>query len=322
MKTFLLLLVAFLLVGCAPASTPQPAPPQEAQVETTESLKSSSRSTEAVVPAGQSVEIIGGDEASLREFIQRWLAPVYPGAPGGMTTVRIGEMPADLSVDVPLPKGARIAGSVQQPESYTQIILDANLTPAQVTEFYSQTLSSAGWQPAPKEPQGGGFVGSTDFPARYCLREDEAYLEIWSLEKPEGMTDVRLNLYAPAQAYFCQEREAGSMDEGMSLIPALEAPSGTRMMGGGSGSSGDGSSYISSDLESSLSAEELLEHYNAQLVSAGWELVEQGTTPVVSWSTWKLTDKNGKAWGGTLFIMEGQLNPEKRLAMLSVERAP
>jgi hypothetical protein len=65
-----------------------------------------------------------------------------------------------------------------------------------------------------------------------------------------------------------------------------------------------------------------MEHYNAQLVSAGWELVEQGSTPVAAWSTWKLTGKDGNAWGGTLFVMEGRLNAEKRFAMLSVERAP
>ena len=112
------------------------------------------------------------------------------------------------------------------------------------------------------------------------------------------------------------------MDQGMSLMPALEAPAGTRMLSGGSGGSSDGSAYISSDLETSLRAEELLEHYNAQLVSAGWELVEQGSTPVAAWSTWKLTSEDGDAWGGTLFIMEGQLNAEKRFAMLSVERAP
>jgi hypothetical protein len=75
-------------------------------------------------------------------------------------------------------------------------------------------------------------------------------------------------------------------------------------------------------LETSLTAEELLAHYNAQLKEAGWELVDQGLTEVVGWSAWKLADKDGKEWGGTLMVMEKPLIPERRFALLSVERIP
>ena len=112
------------------------------------------------------------------------------------------------------------------------------------------------------------------------------------------------------------------MDEGMSLIPSLEAPVGTQMLGGGAGSSGDGSAYVSTDLDSSLTAEALLEHYNTQLVAGGWELVEQGTTPVVAWSTWELADKDGDVWGGTLFVMNKHMTADRLFAMLSVDKTP
>ena len=158
MKTISLLLVALILAGCAPAATPQPSASAEAQVESSESLESAIQTSEVALPVvqageGSTVEVIGGDEASLREFLQRWLAPIYPGAPGGVITVRIAAMPADLPVDVPLPEGARTVASVQQPETYSQIILDSDLNTTQISEFYSQTLSSAGWQLAPQDPR-------------------------------------------------------------------------------------------------------------------------------------------------------------------------
>jgi hypothetical protein len=112
------------------------------------------------------------------------------------------------------------------------------------------------------------------------------------------------------------------MDQGMSLIPSLKAPRGARMTGGGGGSSSDGSAYSSTDMESSLTAEELLAHYNAQLEQAGWKMVDQGLSDVVGWSTWRLADKAGKEWGGTLMVMEKPLTPERRFALLSVERIP
>jgi hypothetical protein len=267
------------------------------------------------------VEIIGGDEETLREFIQRWLTQVYPGAPAGETRVWIGKLPEDLPVEIPLPEGARVVASVRERETFQQIILDMTQTPEEITAFYAKALGESGWQPAPQGSPGGGFVGPADVGERYCLREDEAYLEVWSLEKPGGLTDVRLNLTVPADVYMCQERGPESMDRGMSLIPSLKAPRDAQMRGGGGGGSGDGSAYSSTDLETSLTAGELLEHYNAQLKEAGWELVDQGLTEVVGWSAWRLTDEDGDEWGGTLIVMEGRVAPDRRFALLSVERA-
>jgi len=322
--SFLLVLVLFL-VGCVPVENNQP----KAQgVSTSEAPVSvESQGNVVVAPSGPSgggrtVKIIGGDEESLREFVQRWLTPAYTGAPGGETQVWMGAFPEKLPVDLPLPEGARIVASVQEPEVYTQVILDTALTSAEVTDFYSRTLSAAGWQSAPQAQQGGGFVGPEDSSLRYCLEGEKAYLEVWSLETPGGPTDVRLNLYPPANASFCRNSEQGSTDAGMSLIPSLVAPPGTRVTGGSSGSSGDGSANVSTDFESSLTVEELLAHYNAQLEEASWELVDQGVTQVVAWSTWKLKDQNGDEWGGTLFVLKGHLSETRRFAMFSVERAP
>jgi hypothetical protein len=50
-------------------------------------------------------------------------------------------------------------------------------------------------------------------------------------------------------------------------------------------------------------------------------MVDQGIAGAVGWSAWRLTDKDGDEWGGTLFILESRLFPDRRFAMVSVERA-
>jgi hypothetical protein len=328
MKHLYLLFVILILTACAPVGTAQPQMQTEAPSVTEEAVASQSQIFEGVeVPSGQAggtrtVEITGGDEASLREFIQRWLTPVYPGAPEGETRVWIGELPDDLAVEIPLPEGVRVVASVRDFSPFQQIILDAPQSSEEISTFYAKALSESGWQAAPQASPGGGFTGPADMGERYCLREDEAYLEVWSLERAGGQTDLRLNLTAPAEFNMCQERGPDSMDPGMSLIPSLKAPSGAQMTGGGGGSSGTESAYSSTDMETALTAEELLAHYNAQLEEAGWELVDQGLAEAVGWSEWKLTDKDGDEWGGKLLVMESRLRPDRRFAMVSVERAP
>ncbi|HEY5671963.1 MAG TPA: hypothetical protein VIS10_18370 [Anaerolineales bacterium] len=320
MKNLSFVFILLVLAACAPVDALQ-LPAGEVGSLEGQSQMPVETSPRIQMGDGRTVEIIGGDEDTLREFVQRWLIPVYPGAPGGVTTVRFGALPEILPVEIPIPKGAHIVASVQEPNSFTQIILDVDLSSDEITAFYSQSLDGSGWQSAPQESH-SGFVGSGDLPARYCLESDKAYLEVWAIETSDGPTDVRLNLYASMVSNFCQASGPGLMDEGMSLIPSLKAPAGTQTLGGGAGSSGDGSAYVSTDLDSSLTVEALLEHYNAQLVAGGWELVEQGTTPVVAWSTWELADMDGDVWGGTLFVMKKHMTADRLFAMLSVDKTP
>lgn len=265
------------------------------------------------------VEIIGGDEESLREFIQRYLSPIYPGAGEGETKVLIGNLPDDLPIDLPLPDDARIVASVQQSSGFTQVILEASQSPDEVGAFYNQSLVDLGWQPAQPHQEGSGFVSSNQG-ERFCLDEGDAYLELLFLERIEGRTEVWLTLHSPVVSNICQEGDSGYMDPGSSLIPALEAPPDVQTSGSGAGGSSDGSAYSTADLKTSLSIEALLAHYNVQMEQAGWEQVDQGTSEVVAWSAWKLTDEAGDEWGGNLIVMDNRIGSERRFAIVSVEK--
>jgi len=320
MKWLALILACLLLVACVPldAALTQTAQdlPAESQVEVQTVVEEISQDE----LAGGQVEIIGGDEQSLREFIQRYFSPIYPGAAEGERKIQIGSLPDDLPLDLPLPDGAQVVASVQEPSAFTQVILDASQTPAEVEAFYAQSMVDLGWQPAPEHQPGGGFVSSWDQGLRFCIDERDAYLEVRALEMTDELTDVRLTLQAPVEFSPCQEQDIGNMDAGSSLIPPLESPQGVQISGSGAGSSSEGSAYNTADLQTSLSIDELLSHFNTQMELAGWELVDQGTSEVVAWSAWKLVDDQGDEWGGNLIVMDNQLGSDWRFAVVSIEK--
>jgi hypothetical protein len=61
---------------------------------------------------------VGGDEQALREFIQQYLSPVYPGAGNNKMKILIGGLPDGLPVELPMPEGARVIASVQEPSAF------------------------------------------------------------------------------------------------------------------------------------------------------------------------------------------------------------
>jgi hypothetical protein len=320
MKWLSLILAYLLLVACVPLGA--------AVTETTQDLPAESQVVVQTVVeeinldelAGGEVEIIGGDEQSLRKFIQRYFSPIYPGTAEGERKIQIGSLPDDLPIDLPLPDGAQVVASVQEPSAFTQVILDASQTPGEVEDFYAQSMVDLGWRPAPEHQPGGGFVSSWDQGLRFCLDERDAYLEVRALEMTDELTDVRLTLQAPVEYFPCQEQDAGNMDAGSQIIPALVAPQAVQITSSGAGSSSDGSAYNSADLHTSLSIDELHSYYSPQLEQAGWEMVDQGTSEVVAWSAWKLLDDQGEEWGGNLIVMENRLGSNRRIAIVSVEK--
>ncbi len=106
MKKILWLAITLLLVGCVPVQ-----PQQDQQVVDGELNQPvvveqiNEASTAPELPNLSDVEVVGGDEASLRAFIARWFSSPYPGAPSQDTVIHIGELPPDMAFDLPFPPG-------------------------------------------------------------------------------------------------------------------------------------------------------------------------------------------------------------------------
>jgi len=285
------------------------------------------------VPVGQNVtgeigpttvEIVGGDEAALREFVTRWLGSSYPGQEADHITIYLGSLPPEMPNPVPLPDGAHLVASVRQTRNeFLQLMLDVPMPQDTAAAFYEEALLTAGWQAAPNDGS-GGFV-STEFGLNYCLGEETSLsLQISALS--EEASDVRIFIQSDAGYSPCKPDQVYG-DPVYDQIPILKNPPGMRMIGGGSGSSSSGGSddaeaYSETHLEGDLSAAEAAATYNDQLAAAGWILVESGSADGLGWSTWTFTDAEGESWTGTLIVTDIPPGSGRLFAYVRIEHAP
>jgi hypothetical protein len=270
-------------------------------------------------PASSESEVVGGDEAALREFIGRALTYHYPGATGG-TTVFVGGLPEDLGFELPVPEDSRVIGSIVRGtmEGGTEIILDVNLAPEDAFTFYREQLLQAGWEEQTPQAYGGGFVSGSSLGTTFCLNENDAVIFLSAYAPPSLPTELRLNIQQEAQYSACLAQEMG-MDEASGLIPSLVSPMDSLIQSGG-GSSGDGMAETSAVLKTELSMGALAQQYAPQLVEAGWKPLAQDEEPELAWSSWSIADAEGQEWSGLLLIFRSPLVPEKVLASFRVDR--
>jgi hypothetical protein len=278
-----------------------------------------------VVSAGgtgsRTAQVIGGDEAALREFVGRALHYPSPEGTEG-TTVLIGALPESLPLELPIPEGSRVIGSTirDQQMGGTEVILDVDLAPDAVLTFYLERLLQAGWEEAPQQSYGGGFVSASWPTATFCLNQDEAQIYISAFEMPGKGADVRLNIQSPVQYSACDPQLYGPYDEGSAMIPELSTPQGTVVESGGS-SSGDGTADTSASMTTDLSPAELVESYADQLREAGWTQIAREAAEELAWSTWSTKDEEDQQWAGMLLVAANPVVPDRIFAWFRVERA-
>lgn len=318
MKHIFALLLILGLASCVQAQPQQPNETGGGQIVAEQILVSESVSVPASTGAG-SVEIIGGDEAQLREFVQRWFVATYPGAPAMDTKIYLGSLPEDAPLDLPLPQDARLIASIMDHYSTLEIILDTGMSPEEAKDFYREQLTADGWQVAPEQDRGAGFVPTGEMGLSLCLGEDEAVLFVGALELPDGLTDVRLNLSMPANGYQCAKIGPEYQDRGTALIPTLSTPPGVEMKGSGMGSSEE-DAYVEATLKTEMPLGELAAHYHPQLEQAGWQMLDSGSVEGQTWSTWSITDDRGDVWGGSFILLDTPLTPQARFAVFWIAK--
>ena len=215
-----------------------------------------------------------------------------------------GELPSDLSVDIPIVEGAKLIGSMVCPLTYpgeyeyyrrVEVILDVSGQPEEVLTLYSEALTEAGWSQAESSSPDSPYGGFEPEWAMFCHHEKEGpFLMIRvSPMQEKGLTDVHLYLFEIPGCPLWPEIDR--------FLPMLEAPEGAGHEGlGGIGHEGYYSSHAI--LETDLSLQELQGHYQQQLLEAEWDLEEQGGNRTVSWSTWSFTDDWDNGWTGLLMV--------------------
>ena len=100
------------------------------------------------------------NETDLLEFALR--LATYPGGSRTQNAQLLpGQLPDLLPVDIPIPEGSRILGSLIRNPENIDMLLNAQLSPEQVLSFYRQGMEAKGWQTTEIYlPNRGGFMPS------------------------------------------------------------------------------------------------------------------------------------------------------------------
>lgn len=313
-KMLLLFFSIIFLLGCASENQPN----RDAQGVSKSVAAEESGIVPASAPTTGKVEIIGGDEASLRNFIQRWFAPMYPVSTSeGGTTIWIGRMPEKLPVDFPIPTEAQIIASVQDLYTNLDVLMEADTPLNDFQASFAQILESAGWSPAPQQSHGGGFVAEADPWFVYCNDQEGAALTLQAYENAAGKTDLRLTLYTENIKYMCDPDLNQGMDQAYNMLPVLKMPAGSLMTSGGS-SSGDGSAESTTDIKTELSPKVLAAHFALQMKNGGWQSLNGSSLDNLAWSSWSTHDDQGEEWRGTLILLVDQVKQDHVFALIRV----
>ena len=166
--------------------------------------------------------------------------------------------------------------------------------------------------------QGGGFTSPSDLFKGYCYGENEALLNVETPAITAAKTGLRLSLDISPDPYMCDENRNPGSDY-MNIIPALRAPKGITIQGSGAGSS-DRDANVSANLKGDLTAAEVADFYNEQLIAAGWELQSENQGEGAAWSRWTFQDEQGTDWSGALMVIELSTKSDGLFALVTIEK--
>ncbi|HYN06697.1 MAG TPA: hypothetical protein VES67_04840 [Vicinamibacterales bacterium] len=193
--------------------------------------------------------------------------------PGETFDLRVGPAPAGFPADL-LPVGAVIGASAISP-SMTTVVGTVPERPETARAAHGARLAAAGWVNSFPAPRGFMTTGP-DSSVSVCRGNDFASISL--LPRDQGGSYVRISL-RPDPRRSCAPRPEVFFND--VAIPALQHPAGTKAYGTRSGGSAD-TTESSTLIDSPLDAAPLLEHYERQILAAGWTLVGRSASPTVA----------------------------------------
>lgn len=269
--------------------------------------------------------IVGGDETTIREFLHVYLRDMSP--PDTETMIYVGQLPDELSVDVPTPNGEVIGGIVRKgPYPTTELIFVSPDTVDSIDQFFQAEMEAIGWERMGMNYGQRGFIYEENAYADYCGPDKDIFLNI-NLRQISDETQVRVNINE-ADMYICNQGNPEEMynNDPYLRLPKLSAPEGVTMLmnrgggGGGGGFPGTMYSATSTWLKSDeLSINELMQAYDTQLIENGWEMISTETGEHTSLSLWTFEDAE-QTWSGYFTLMESATESGQYYATIMVEQ--
>ena len=207
---------------------------------------------------------------------------------GVMPTIVVGELP-DTTLAPLVPTGARILGGIaystrRAPGQNNTAVLEVPQTPDSAMILVESAAERHGWRPAPMtmDPgDRGGFV-LRSVPAYggvmstvFCR---ESAMLMASASQAGDKSIVRLMVNADGPGICGREtrvRVRGMMSSDMIQLPTLRPPPGARPTGGHGSSGSTGQREMSVQLNSGLTAAEMVAHFVPQLEEQKWEIASR-----------------------------------------------
>jgi hypothetical protein len=225
-----------------------------------------------------------------RELVDAMLSLTLftPDATGAPAAVAVGRAPAGWSAPLPAVPGRQVLGGVAESSPVLGALLAVAVPgdPAAAQAAYLRQLDAGGWHPSAALDVDGvvasGFLGSAVTPARTtvrCAATRDAMLTIEATPRAAGGTLLRL--YAQggeASALACAPADTSGPEgqwrarlrrEVRAPLPALAAPAGLQVVGGGSSGSSRGWE-AAAVVRGAASASAAVSAYAPQLRAAGW----------------------------------------------------
>jgi uncharacterized protein YggE len=269
------------------------------------------------------VSIVGGDEATLREFLRQFFVQTFGPVEPSDTTVYIAALPPNLPYTLELPAGIHVAGSVVTGGEFanTQILftVDENSKVAESLVALRQQLEAQGYTPLADQRNPGAFVIEAQDYFPMCSPDNRTLITLSGRGVDDG-TGV-LRIYNNPVADFdgtCGASPGPSPDAFSHLLPNLSAPVPIAVFSSGGGSDGNGfDSTFRFDAETTVAA--LAAHYNAQLLARNWQLLGASQTEHMAWSGWSLQDGDQR-FIATLTVVRDAKRSNRFLTTLRLDR--
>lgn len=237
-----------------------------------------------------------------RELAQRFV--------GANTTIFVGELPPKKRVgfDFPVPPRTRVVGANASADplfSVVSLYFSSQHRLKDVVMFYQLASRTRGWRMGQTYQQIGFLPAGAAEPTNLTFCRDQGskgndiYLTLTARQQTT-LIDAQVTTYDRSQG-------SGTCDEDQSYreppIPALNAParSKTTTLENLSGFT-EGSGGSVTILETSLSTEQLHEHYAQQLTLSGWQGEATSKSGALQFANYRFRSR-GEAFIGTLQVM-------------------
>lgn len=218
----------------------------------------------------------------------------------------VGALPPGWPAALTATGSASVVGGMSASGQLVAIFAD---TTSRFLAAYLTQVERAGWNEPPSPEFGGfrpasmpsgGFQSSGHQGGQLC--RDSAGVAARPVPGAERGAFVHV-MYRRTDP-GCQRTHFPPVHDASLELPALRAPQSARgAAGGGSSSGGSSINAATRFTDTSLSASQVVAHYSAQLVAAGWTASDSASHERIASQAFDARDKDGHPWSGAITVI-------------------